>query len=191
MSETCHRPAKLPALASASWRLFGRFLRSGEGVTAIETALVAPVFILFVAGVAEVSAMLITMRMLDNATESAARLVRMGDATLRSGSAAAFKDAVCSGLPSFASCAENLTIKMVAAEALGDLGSQLASTPASVASPAFNPGLPSGFVAVEAKLEWGSFSPMFSKLTPTLVTFISRTAFRNEPFPPSQTGVGM
>jgi Flp pilus assembly protein TadG len=183
-------PSAEKSFARRTGRLCSRFVRSRSGIAAVEAAVIAPVFILFVSGVAEVSAMMLTMRMLDHATEAAARRVRMGDITTRAGSAAQFKQSFCDALPGFTDCANQLSVKAVAAADLPGLTSALASATATPASPSFNPGLPESFVAVEAKLDWPSFSPLFSNLTPTLVTFQSRAVFRNEPFPASQTGSG-
>jgi Flp pilus assembly protein TadG len=190
MSKHRSQPVSEPGLFLRAARLCGRFARARTGVTAIETALVAPMFIVLVSGIAEVSAMLLTMRMLDNATESAARLIRVGDAATRTSSAEQFKQSVCAGVPRFADCAGNLSVKVVSARDLSGLAGALAATSATPGSPSFNPGLAEAFVAVETRLDWPSFSPLFSGLTPTLVTFEARSVFRNEPFPESQTGSG-
>ncbi len=190
MSKASLTSAAKAGLARNAGRLSSRFVRSRSGVAAVEAAVIAPVFILFVSGVAEVSAMLLSMRMLDHATETVARRIRMGDIVTRGGSAAAFKQTFCDALPAFTDCANQLSVKAVAAADLPGLTSALASATATPASPSFNPGLSESFVAVEAKLAWPSFSPLFSNLTPTLVTFQSRAVFRNEPFPASQTGSG-
>jgi Flp pilus assembly protein TadG len=190
MSKHRSQPVPEPGLFLRAAHLCGRFARACTGVTAVETALVAPVFIVLVSGIAEVSAMLLTMRMLDNATESSARLIRVGDVVTRASSPEQFRQSVCAGVPSLADCASNLTVKVVSAPDISGLASALAAASATPGSPSFNPGLAEAFVAVETRLDWPSFSPLFSGLTPTMVTLEARSVFRNESFPESQTGNG-
>ncbi|WP_068311811.1 TadE/TadG family type IV pilus assembly protein [Polycladidibacter hongkongensis] len=57
-----------------------RFAKDNRGVTAVEFALVAPVFFLLIVGILEVGLLLFSNQMLDHATHETARLVRTGQA---------------------------------------------------------------------------------------------------------------
>ena len=167
-----------------------QFVRQDRAATAVEFAMIAPIFMFLVAIAVELSAMVFTIRALDDATERAAREIRTGDSAVRSGSAVEFRKLICQRMPVFADCDSILVVRVAAAKELANLQTALDSAVATVETPAFNPGLPSGYVAVDASYTWEFATPLFFPLSSREMVFNARTAFRNEPFDPANTGGG-
>ena len=92
--------------------LLRRFLsskRSGSaGAVAIEYALIAPMFFYLLFGILEVSSVLFTAAVVDGAAQSAARLIRTGEAQTSGDSEATFLAEMCSSLTNVYSC-DNIT----------------------------------------------------------------------------------
>ena len=166
-----------------------QFVRQDRAATAVEFAMIAPIFMFLVALATELSALGFTMRALDYAAEAAAREIRTGDADVRSASPAQFRELICQSMPAFADCDKILVVRVAAAADLANLQAALDTADATVEDPAFNPGLPSGFVAVDATYTWQISTPLLP-LTLKKIVFNARTAFRNEPFDPANTGAG-
>ena len=158
-----------------------RFVRLENGATAVEAALVAPVFIFFVSITMELAAIALSMRALDNATDAAARRIRVGDAVVRASSGTEFRQLICQDMPAFTNCNQTLKLKVVSSMEFGILATALANASPTVETPVFNPGQPRSFVAVEATFTWAVTTTLFFVL-PEELEFSSRTAFRNEPF---------
>jgi Flp pilus assembly protein TadG len=158
-----------------------RFVRLENGATAVEAALVAPVFIFFVSITMELAAITLSIRALDNATDAAARRIRVGDAVVRASSGAEFRQLICQDMPAFTDCNKTLKVRVVSSMTIDTLASEVAKASPTLATPVFNPGQPRAFVAVEATLSWAVTTPLFFVL-PKELEFSSRTAFRNEPF---------
>ncbi len=166
-----------------------RFVRLQGGSIAVEAALIAPAFIFLVSIATERAAMMLSMRALDNAVDAAARNIRVGNPDVRSGSAAGFRQLICNNMPAFTKCNDNLVVQVVSSPQFGTLATALARANQTVATPTFNPGLPSSYVAVEATYTWDVITPSFFVL-PARETFSTRTVFRNEPFDRNNIGAG-
>lgn len=63
------------------WKKF-RFRRDEEGATAVEFALVAPIFLVFVLGIMDLSGFYFVQGQLQNAVEQASRQIRVGEASI-------------------------------------------------------------------------------------------------------------
>lgn len=75
---------------------FGRrFAGNRDGVTAVEFAIVAMPFLLFVLGIMAVGLQFFTINALDNAVQTAARKIRTGEAQRSGMKLSEFKDLVC------------------------------------------------------------------------------------------------
>lgn len=82
----------------SAFRVFAfnqQFARNREGVTAVEFAIVALPFLLFVLGIMAVGLQFFTINALDSAVQTAARKIRTGEAQRAGMKLSEFKDLVC------------------------------------------------------------------------------------------------
>lgn len=94
-----------------AWRKGARSLRRNEqGFTAVEFGMVATPFLMFLFGIINVGLMYFTTFTIENATESASRAIRTGQAKTLNWTKEDFKAQVCSRVPSFVDCANKLRI---------------------------------------------------------------------------------
>ncbi len=82
-------------------RLIGQFFygqRGRQGATALEFALVGPIFMYLLAGILEVSLMFFTTTVMDGAVQDAARKIRTGQAQLSGDALDVFQEELCGSL---------------------------------------------------------------------------------------------
>jgi Flp pilus assembly protein TadG len=91
------------------------FRKNEEGVTAIEFAMIAPVFFLLMGSLMETGIMLFGEYVLQTSVQEAARLVRTGQAQSSGMTSAAFKTAICDTATVIANCSSRVTVSMVSA----------------------------------------------------------------------------
>ena len=87
-----------------------RFSRNERGVTAIEFAMVAPVFFLLLGSIMETGIMLFTEYVIQTSVQDAARLVRTGQAQDDQLSASDFKAKICELAGIVVNCSSNVTV---------------------------------------------------------------------------------
>lgn len=85
---------------------FKKWLKQSSGATAVEFALVAFPFIYLLIGIIELSVMFAAMSTLDSATNTAARLVRTGQAQMSADPEETFKTALCDQASVFLDCSK-------------------------------------------------------------------------------------
>lgn len=86
--------------------------RDCSGVTAVEFALVAPMFLYLLMGIIEVSMLFFTTTMVDRAMYDASRLIRTGQAQSTGDALGEFQTSVCASLVSLYSCSDlNLDVR--------------------------------------------------------------------------------
>jgi Flp pilus assembly protein TadG len=178
--------------------LFGRkrsFRKSQDGVTAIEFAMVGPIFFLMLGVTLETGIMMFTEYVLQTSVQEAARVVRTGQAHEQKMSAAKFKEAVCRLTGKMVNCNSKVTVYLDAKTSFDALAS---STPSYLTigpaddgtSPAgtYNCGLPGQSVALIATYDWNFYIPYFMNYfgnkngnkTRRMAGF---AMFQNEPYP--------
>jgi Flp pilus assembly protein TadG len=81
-----------------------RFIRDKAGVTAVEFAFVAPVFIAIVLAILQVAVAYFAKTALQSATQTAARLVFTGQTGTTYNSKAKFQQALCANIPVIIQC---------------------------------------------------------------------------------------
>jgi Flp pilus assembly pilin Flp len=177
----------------------GDFLRNDDGVTAIEFALLGPLFGIGLLVTFETSLILFTEYVIQTSVQEAARLVRTGQAQNQEFSAADFKTAICSIAKFAFKCEANLTVYMNTAPTFAALE---ASTPSYISitggafgmtdgvpnKPPFQCGQSREAVALIATYDWriatpwvmDGFANVVDDRTRRIVGF---SMFRNEPFP--------
>lgn len=100
----------IKSLLQAS-RMGMRTLRRDErGFTAVEFGMVATPFLMFLFGIINVGLLYFTTFTIENATESAARSIRTGEAKTGAWTQAEFKTRVCARMPSFVNCASKVRV---------------------------------------------------------------------------------
>lgn len=177
----------------------GGFMRNDDGVTAIEFALLGPLFGIGLLVTFETSLMLFTEYVIQTSVQEAARLVRTGQAQNKELSASEFKSAICSIAKFAFKCENNLTVYMKTAPTFAALeaavpsyisitGGAFGSTNGVPNKPPFECGQPSQAVALIATYDWriatpwvmDGFANVIDDRTRRIVGF---SMFRNEPFP--------
>lgn len=94
-----------------AWRRSARKLQRDEnGFTAVEFGMVATPFLMFLFGIVNVGLMYFTTFTIENATESASRAIRTGQAKTANWTKADFKTQVCNRVPGFVDCDGKLRV---------------------------------------------------------------------------------
>lgn len=153
-----------------------------RGAAAIEFALVLPLLIGLMVGTVEIGLVGIVSNNLDNSVQSAARMIRTGEADAPA-TASGFKTQVCSGMfDSQASCLSKLAISVRTFPDFASAQTAAGDAPADQ----FNRGAAGDIVLVKATYQWPFFMPFFSvgfqQSGPTTIVLDARTTFKNEPY---------
>ncbi len=170
------------------------FVADDEAATAVEFAMVAPVFFLVLGGIIETGLMLFTEYVLQSSVQEAARQVRTGQAQSGSLNAAAFKEQVCDLASVVIDCSSDVTVYVRSETSFATLQSQVpsflsvgASYGGSPSVTSYDCGAPSEAVAVIATYDWDFVVPGMSAFGNIDSDNKRRLAgfamFRNEPFP--------
>lgn len=170
-----------------------RFLRNTRGVTAVEFAMVAPVFFMALGVVIEVGIMLFAEYVLQASVQDAARQIRTGQAQSAGASAAAFKTQICENAKAIIRC-DGVRVYVRSAASFAALKT---ATPSYInigqtygggaETTSYDCGGPSKPVAVIATYDWDIVMPflgMFGNVDNDEKRRIAGFAmFQNEPFP--------
>ncbi len=171
-----------------------RFLKDDAGVTAVEFAMVAPVFFFAMGAVVETGLMLFTEYVLQTSVQEAARQIRTGQAQSAGMSSTAFKTKICEVANSVMDCDTNVhvyvrsaasfTALKVATPNYLSIGATYGGAPSSTS---YSCGGPSQAVAVIATYDWNIVLPFMSAFGNVDNDSKRRIAgfamFQNEPFP--------
>lgn len=168
-------------------RLGARSLKNTSGASAIEFALVAPIFFVLLFGVIETGIIYLAQSVLQYAANDAARLVRTGKAqTMNS---AAFTSAVCNDIQAMLSCNSNLWIDVRTYPSFASATFPAPLNPDGTVNSGMNnyqTGSSGSIELVRVMYTWTVATPL---LTPFLTNMangnhliIATAAFRNEPF---------
>jgi len=181
------------ANATPAWRPGRRFARAligGErGATMIEFAIVMIPFFVILFGIFEVALVFWGTYELENATEDAARQIRIGQ--IKGGGAAAFRTEVCKHVVILSRCDEDLRIDVRSFTSFADIQNGPADALDNDGNLnnnfAFNPGGPRSIVLVTTFYRW----PLLNAISTYSLSNMAggdrllqaSAAFRNEPFP--------
>ncbi|WP_208995333.1 TadE/TadG family type IV pilus assembly protein [Roseibium hamelinense] len=100
-----------------------KFRRSRDGVTAIEFALIAPVFFVLVLGTMEIGISFLVHRMADNAVLEASRKIKTGQALRDGFNETQFKAEICSSMPDFMCDVDRIVLEVSEFEFFSELDS--------------------------------------------------------------------
>ena len=179
------------AASTASLRTrLRRFRRSRRGSTAVEFALVAPVFFALLFAIIETAMVFFASQVLETITSDSARLIMTGQAQTAAMDQATFKNVVCAHIPALFTCG-NFKIDV---ETYASFSAANASAPTltfnangSVANTwQFAPGGPNDIVVVRAMYQWPVFlGPLglnLSNLSNGNRLLVGTSVFKNEPY---------
>ena len=186
-SRIAKRAGKLIRLTA---RFGKRYSDDRNGVTAIEFAFVGLPFLMIVFGILEMGLAFFVNRILDNAVQDSARMIRTGQAQGASFSADDFKDDVCGRLPGFLCDTDKFVVDVTTFESFDDLGDLESMTDDEGELKddfTFEMGCASEIVVARAVYRWPLFTAFFEfddGDTGSSERYLYSTAvFRNEPFP--------
>lgn len=191
-TELLEKPVAWTGEKSGSWQ--SKFLCDDRGATAVEFAMVAPVFFLVLGAIVETGLMLFTEYVLQSSVQEAARQVRTGQAQNASMSAATFKSKVCDMASIVMNCSSDVTVYVRAETTFAALQSVVpsylsvgTSYDGSASITSYDCGTPSEAVAIIATFDWDFVMPGMSAFGNVDSDHKRRLAgfamFRNEPFP--------
>lgn len=168
-------------------RLF-RFGRDRRGATAVEFALIAPVFTTLLLGTFEASFMFFANNVLDGAIQDTARMIRTGQVQAAAMTAEQFRTQVCTRIEPVLACDARLRIDVDRFQNFQNVNFQapLDANGNFTGQERFNPGGPGDVVLVRIHYLWDVMTPIAGEALANagserrLVS--SAAAFRNEPF---------
>ena len=180
--------AYLSRAAAAIRARAGRLSRDDKGATAVEFAIVAAPFFLFLFAVMEIAYMFFITVMIESAVLDSARKVRTGQMQFQGADAEDFWEDVCEGVSMVADCDGRLFLDVRVIENFGS-----SNLPDPVADGEFDPsdldvdyGEAGDIVLVRAYYVWDVVFPNLgtnlSNLNGGKRLISATTAFRNEPF---------
>ena len=153
--------------------------RARRGITALEMALIAPVFFTMLMGVVEVSLVMLAQHLLENATFNASRLAKTGYVTTGKTQMATVMAALDGELGSLAPLIDVTKLSMTST-AYGNL-SQINQPGQGVAGL----GAAQQVVVYTVSYPWKFFTPMIGQImgdANNMLTLTSRIVVRNEPY---------
>jgi Flp pilus assembly protein TadG len=170
--------------------LLGRFVKSKDGVTAIEFAMVGGPFLYLLCVIFETGLMLFSEYIIENGVARAARMIRTGQVQINNISASQFKTEICGKLATYLDCTNNLHVDVRKFADFSSIslpnafnGQELSTDVTTSAK--FQPGVALEVVVVRVYYEWDLFVPGLSKLgnlSGGRRALSAGAAFRNEPY---------
>jgi Flp pilus assembly protein TadG len=168
------------------WRAFAG---DRKGATAIEFALIMPVFLTMMMGIFQVGLVFTAGQVLEDATTEFARLVRTGQAQGQKMTQAKFREEICERIAVFLSCSEtNLLIDVQVLPSFGavNLNWPIDDDGNFQDEGQFSPGGAGDIVVIRAFYQYPVWLPFLGETMSNLPNgkrvLAASAAFRNEPF---------
>lgn len=173
-------------------RLRSGFARCRSGSSAVEFALVAPLFIALTFSILEAGYFFFVESAVEAANAKAARLIRTGQAQTNAISRDAFFDEICDVVELFGDCNERLTVDVAKFASFAELAADVAAPVCRDADPddvddiPYDAGGAREIVRVRVCYMHKSFNPglglNLQKAADGSVKMFSTSIFRNEPY---------
>ncbi len=169
-------------------RLSRRFGRNRRGATAVEFALVAPIFLALLFAIMETALMFFAGQVLETATQDTARLIMTGQAQNGGMTQAQFKEQLCSRLVALFDCATGVYIDV---QSFSNFSSVTVTPPIDANKNFINNmnykiGAAGDIVIVRSFYQWPLFVTGLgydiSNVVGSKRLLTATAAFRNEPF---------
>jgi Flp pilus assembly protein TadG len=179
----------LPAPSTVSVpRFLRRFRRNRRGSTAVEFALVAPVFFALLFAILETGIMFLAGQVLETITQQSARMILTGQAQTASYTSAQFATYVCSQVPALFSCNQiSIDVESYPSFSSVNFSSQIDNNGNFITNNLqYNPGGPGDIVVVRLFYQWPlivtglGWNP--SNLAGNKRLLVGTAAFKNEPY---------
>jgi len=167
---------------------FKRFLRSRKGVTAIEFALVAMPFFMFLFGILETVLVFFANAVLENGLEIVARKIRTGEVQQQNMTEQQFKQLLCNEISALLDCDAHLAIDI---RPSGTFAGAQFDDPLDGSGNlrtdfTFDPGHAGDVILARAFYRWDVMTPLIGQFLSNMSAgdrlLVSSVAFRNEPF---------
>lgn len=98
-----------------------KFLRDNKGASAIEFAILAPVFLMIVFGIMEIGFHMAQISNLDDSVRTIVRLVHIGKANKEQYNTAEIAQLICDETSFFPKCEQRITIELTKIDSFGDI----------------------------------------------------------------------
>lgn len=166
-------------------RRLGGVLGDRCGSAAMEFALVAPVFLLLILGIMEVSVMFFTSSVIEGATKEAARQIRTGNVQQSVDPVAAFRNELCDALFGIIDCTQ-VVFNVQTFSSFETVSMPLeVDEDGEIVNTGFSPGSSSAVTVVRAMYRWEFVTPLIADIIPAGLgghLIVSTVAFQNEPY---------
>jgi Flp pilus assembly protein TadG len=167
-------------------QLLRRFRDNRTAASAVEFAIVAPLFLALLFAIIETALMFFAGQVLETMTQDAARMILTGQAQAANYQQTDFKTYVCNQIPALFSCA-NLIVSVQSFSSPAS-ASYMSLFDASCNTPtlSYSPGGPSDTVLVQVAYKWQLFVTGFgyniADCPNSQKKLVASAAFRNEPY---------
>ena len=163
-----------------------RFIKSEDGATAAEFALVSIPFIILLFGIIEIAIIFAANLILESGTQEAARLIRTGQFSA-SQTATQFKEELCNRVSVLLDCDDSLYIDVVTFNNFGGSTPPPPPSPSSIANGgSFTLGGQGAITLVRTYYAWDIITPLigtlFSDFGANKRLVMASVVFKNEPF---------
>jgi len=168
------------------------FKRSDEGATAVEFAIIAPVFMFIVVAIIEVSLIFFATVNLDGAATEAARRIRTGQAQQSGDALTDFTTTLCTQLDTMFDCAKlqkdvRTMASFSAIQAAVNVGIEYDPITGDPITYGFSSGASGDIVLVRVMYLWTIQTPMIGTIFETQpgtnkILLASNVIFQNEPY---------
>lgn len=169
-----------------------RFKRSNSGATAVEFAIIAPVFMLIIMAIVEVSLIFFATVNLDGAATEAARRIRTGQAQQSGDSLTDFSTTLCGKLDTMFDCGKlqkdvRTMSSFSAIQTAVNQGIEYDPITGEPITFGFSPGTSGNIVVVRVMYLWSINTPLMATFFETLpgtskILLASTAVFQNEPY---------
>lgn len=164
-------------------RRFGIFLRHPRGATAIEFALLAPIYLVLLFGILESAVILLNEVVMEGAAQEAARQVRTGSVQQSGNPQTQFRNLLCAGLYSLMPCGNLIYDVRSFPNFSGASITPLYDDDGNPLPTQFSTGQAGDIVVVRVSRDWQFVTPLLTHAYGVPSMKLSSTVvFRNEPY---------
>jgi Flp pilus assembly protein TadG len=167
-------------------QLLRRFRENRKGASAVEFAIVAPLFLVLLFAIIETALMFFAGQVLETMTQDAARMILTGQAQTANYQQADFKTYVCNQIPALFSCANLIvSVQSFSSPSAANYASLFDSS-CNVPTLSYSPGGPGDTVLVQVGYKWQLFVTglgyNIADCPNSQKKLVASAAFQNEPY---------
>ncbi|HTW33774.1 MAG TPA: TadE/TadG family type IV pilus assembly protein [Rhizomicrobium sp.] len=171
---------------NARHSLIRRFLRTGEGATAVEFAMVAPAFIALLYAILQTALVFFAQQVLQTATLQAARQILTGQAQAANMTQSQFQQLVCANASGLFNCAGvYAAVQTFTTFPNVTMYNPISNGKFSGSNMPFSPGAPGDVEVVQVFYQWpvwpGPLNFTLANASGNTNVLVATAAFRNEP----------